>query len=162
MTRLKAKRTRNRVLLAAGEGDFHLLKALASDLSPTKLPILLGSGTLSRSKWAGVSSWHLLLVPRSIINGAEPSLLNMPWWGVRCHPQTFALPPAKSGSSDSWPVQNIFDLQSLLKTPNCLSKYPVYEWTLSIAPNSEMIAVFRTADLFPISKGQLLRADTTK
>ena len=67
----------------------------------------------------------------------------------------------KSGSSDSCPVQNIFDLQSLTKTPNCLSKYPVYEWTLSVAPNSEIIATFRGADLFPISKGELLRAATT-
>ena len=78
VTRLKAKRTRNRVLLAAVEGDFHLLKALAPALSPTKLPIQLGSGNLSRSKAAGTSSGHLLLTSRSIINGAETQLRYMP------------------------------------------------------------------------------------
>jgi uncharacterized protein YggU (UPF0235/DUF167 family) len=56
VTRLKAKRITNRVLLAADEGDFHLLKALAPILNPTKLRIQLESGTLSRSKGAGTSS----------------------------------------------------------------------------------------------------------
>jgi hypothetical protein len=43
-----------------------------------------------------------------------------------------------------------------------MSKYPVYEWTLSLTPNSEVTATFRSVDFFLISKGQLLRADTTK